>query len=236
MPIRKKLNEVVGKIPCIGDILTTEVNSRGLAGLALGSYMALVNAVPALAANVTLEAVSGEQTGTLDTKVSGTLPIKIGYFFRNRTSVNYETDNQVGSFSLLDLTYPLVKGFDFVAEGQFTNGMPFDPRLGVQYFKGFKSGITAYALVTRNFSENPNTELTTVLGYTRDIDGKLKLVGRWEEIINIGDENYNYDTSRLRLGIGNGQVTVGPALDIFGIGSGERPTYAPGVFVQVKLK
>src|SRR3989344_1879370 len=101
MAIRKKLNETVGKIPCIGDMLTTEVSAKGIAGFVIGSYMALVNAVPALAANVTVEGVSGEDTGTLDTKVSGTIPGNIGYFFRNRTSIDYEADNDVSAFSLL---------------------------------------------------------------------------------------------------------------------------------------
>lgn len=206
-----------------------------MAGIA-AAYLVVGALNPAKAANVTIEAVSGEDSGTLDTKISGNLPFKIGYFFRNRTSLNYEADNGVSAFSLLDITYPLGKGFDFVAEGQFATGASFDPRLGVQYFKGFKNGITAYALVTRNFNENPNTELTTVFGYTRDINGKLKLVGRIEEVVNIGDKIYNFDITRLRLGIGNGQVTIGPALDIFGIGSEQGPQYFPGGFITVKIK
>lgn len=204
--------------------------------MAIGAYMALVNAVPVLAANVTVEGISGEDSGTLDTKVSGTIPGNIGYFFRNRASVDYENDNQVDSFSSLDITYPLGRGFDAVAEGQFTNGLPFDPRLGVQYFKDFKNGLTAYALITRDFNENPNTELTTVLGYSKDINGQWKLVGRWEEIINIGDETNNYDTTRLRLGIGKSGVVIGPSLDISDIGSEQGPEYFPGGFIQVKIK
>ena len=141
-----------------------------IAGIA-AAYLAAASLSPAKAANITLEAVSGEQSGTLDTKINGTIPSNVGYFFRNRTSVDYKTDNNVSSFSLLDISYPLGKGFDLVAEGQLPDGMPFDPRLGVQYFRGFDNGLTFYALLTRDFNENPNTELTTVLGYTRDING-----------------------------------------------------------------
>lgn len=200
------------------------------------AYLAAASLNPAKAANATVEAVSGEKTGTLDTKVSGTMPGKIGYFLRNRTNIDYQADNNVSEFSLVDLTYPLGKGFDLVAEGQFSCGVPFDSRLGVQYFKNLGEGITFYGAVTRNLDENPNTELTTVLGYSKDINGKLKLMGRWEEIINVGDKTYNYDISRLRLGIGNDDIMIGPALDISGVGSGERPTYVPGAFIQIKLK
>ena len=206
-----------------------------IAGIAV-AYLAVASRSPVNAANITVEAVSGEDTGTLDTKVSGTISGNIGYFFRNRTSVDYESDNQVDSFSLLDITYPLGKGFDFVAEDQFTSGMPFDPRLGMQYFKDFKNGLSAYALITRNFNENPNTELTTILGYSKDLDGKWKLVGRWEELINIGDKNYNFDATRLRLGIGINDIVIGPSLDISDIGSEQGPEYFPGGFMTVKIK
>ena len=235
MSIRKKLNDTMGRIPYLGNVLTTEINKKSLVVLAFGGYMTISSA-PALAANVTVEAVSDKETVTLDTKVSGIMPCNIGYFFRNRTSIDYENNDQIGSFSLLDITYPLGKGFDIVAEGQFADGLPFDPRLGVQYFKGFDNGLTFYALVTRNFNENPNTEMTTILGYARDIIGKFRLAGRVEEVINIGDSSYNYDLTRLRLGLGNDQVTIGPSLDISNIGIGKEPQYSPGGFISVKIK
>lgn len=205
-----------------------------IAGIAAAS-IAAAGSCPAKAANVAVEAVSGENIGTLDTKVSGTLPGNVGYFCRNRTSVDYDADNNTSGFSLVDLTYPLGLGFDVVAENQFPDGASFDPRLGVQYFHDLDNGLTFYAMVTRDFNENPNTELTIVLGYIGDINGKLKLTGRWEQIENMGDKSYNYDLTRLRLGIGNDNITIGPALDISGVGSGARPTYAPGGFVQVKV-
>lgn len=199
-------------------------------------YVVASSLNPAKAENITGEVVSGNQVGTLDTKINGTIYGNVGYFFRNRTNINYENDNKTDSFSLLDITYPLRKGFDAVAEGQFQNGQPFDPRLGAQYFKNFNNGLSVYALITRNFNRNPNTEFTTVLGYTKNFDDKWKLVGRLEEIINIGDKNYNYDVTRLRLGIGKNEIIIGPSLDISGIESKEGPKYAPGGFITVKIK
>jgi len=49
MKLREKLNENAEKIPGIGRILTKEVGIKELGTLAIGVYMALVNAVPALA-------------------------------------------------------------------------------------------------------------------------------------------------------------------------------------------
>lgn len=239
MSLRKKLNETAEKIPYVGDVLAREIGIKEIGVAALGAYMVLVSAAPALAADASVELVSGVDADnythtTIDAKLSGELAKRTGIFLRNRTGI--DSESMVNSFTCIDLTYALGKGFDAVGETQFSAGAEIDPRLGVQYFHKFRNGITTYALVTRNFNDDPNTELTGVLGYSGILKGEWKLMGRWEEIINIGDETYNYDTTRLRLGINRGRFSFGPALDISGIGSGERPTYIPGGFVQVKLK
>lgn len=238
MSIRKKLNETVGKIPYVGKALTKEIGIKEIGAMAIGAYMALINAVPALAADATVEVVSGADADsnvstTIDTKLSGEIAKRANFFLRNRTSVG--DDRIVNSFTSIDLSYVLGHGFDVVGETQYTAGAELDPRLGLQYFRDLGRGITAYALLTRNFSENPNTELTTVLGYARNLKGEWKLAGRWEQVVNISDRGYNYDLTRLRLGIGRGRFTAGPAADISGVFSGERPAYVLGGFVSVKF-
>ena len=194
-------------------------------------------ASPSKAADVTVEAVATQDTATLDTKISGSLAPRFKYFCRNRTGVTYQNDagnNQVGSFTVVDLISVLGKGFDFLGEMQLPSGMEMDPRLGIQYFKKFKN-TSEYFLVTRDFKGNPNTEITNVIGLNLKLKGDWTLMGRWEEIVNLGDENYNFDLARLRLGAGYKKFAFGPAADISGIASGQKPNYQIGGFVQVKF-
>ncbi|PIN86837.1 hypothetical protein COV19_02425 [Candidatus Woesearchaeota archaeon CG10_big_fil_rev_8_21_14_0_10_44_13] len=206
--------------------------------MAIGVYIALINAIPAKAADATVEIVSGADANsnvstTIDTKLSGEIAKRANFFLRNRTTL--DDSRMVGSFTSVDLSYALGKGFDAVAETQYVPGSELDARLGIQYFREAGKNLTAYALITRNFSENPNTEFTGVLGYTKGIGGKWKLAGRMEEVVNMTDNSYNYDLTRMRLGIGRGKFTIGPAADISGIGSGKRPTYVLGGFASVKF-
>lgn len=238
MKIRKTINEKVGKLPYVGKALTSEIGMKEIGVTAIGAYMTLVSAMPALAADGSVEVISGVDgdnyaSTTIDAKLSGEIAARTNFFLRNRISIDHES--QTDSFTLIDLTYALGKGFDAVQETQFTAGAEMDPRLGIQYFRDIGRGFTAYALITRNFDENPNTELTTILGYEHDLKGNWKLMGKWEQIVNISDEVYNYDTARLRLGISKGKFTIGPAADISGIGSKEEPSYNVGGFVAVKF-
>ncbi|MFC1732040.1 hypothetical protein ACFL6I_17115 [candidate division KSB1 bacterium] len=242
MKLIETLNEKVGKIPYVGKALTKEISVKDAvvaAGVtAIAGYMALVNAVSTLAVDGSVEIVSGVDNEnyaltTIDAKLGGEIADRTNFFLRNRTTMDH--DNMVDSFTLIDLSYNLGKGLDAVGEMQFVPGAETDYRLGMQYFHKFKKGVTAYALLTRNFTEEPNTELTTVLGYSRDIKGEWKLVGRVEGIINMADTCYNYDLTRLRLGIGKGRFLIGPAADISGLGSGEEPAYTAGGFVAVKF-
>ena len=204
-----------------------------MAGIA---FLAIASLNQSKAASIKVEPVFAEKSMVLDTKSKGTLPYNIGYFMRNRTTLDYENNNNANEFLNVDLTYPLGRGADFVFENQFTAGKPYDPRLGVQYFKDFENGLTFYILVTRNWGALPNTEITPVIGYERSINPRLRFAGRLEECVNIGDKKYNFDLTRLRLGIGNKDFIMGPALDVSGIGSGKRPEYTPAVFLQFLLK
>ena len=47
MSIRKKLNDTMGRIPYLGNVLTTEINKKSLVVLAFGGYMTISSA-PAL--------------------------------------------------------------------------------------------------------------------------------------------------------------------------------------------
>jgi len=238
MTIRKKLNKTAEKMPYVGKVLTKDISIKDIGIVGIGAYMALLNINPALGANATAEVVSGADANsnvstTIDTKLSGEIAKRTNFFLRNRTSVR--DDRTVDSFTVIDLSYALGHGFDAVAETQYAPGAELDSRLGIQYFREIGKNFTAYALVTRNFNENPNTELTGVLGYSKDINGKWKFVGRIEEVVNIADANYNYDLTRLRLGAGRGKFTIGPATDISEVGSGKKSTYMIGGSIGVKF-
>lgn len=192
--------------------------------------------IPSPAMNIKVEPVFAQKGMVLDTKLGGKLPgslSNIGYFMRNRTFVDYE--NNVDAFSLVDLIFPLGKGFDFVFESQFTAGKPYDPRVGAQYAHDFGNGLNAYVLITRSWGPLPNMQITPVIGYERKINPKLRFAGRLEAPLTLGDrEGYLSDSARIRLGFGEKGWLVGPALDISGIWSGE-PEYTPELFFQLQL-
>lgn len=189
---------------------------------------------PVKGPTVTVEPVFRGQSTMLDTKLSGTLAKNIGYFMRNQTSVDYENDNNTSAFSFIDLTHKLGNGFNAAVEVQFPDGMPADPRAGIQYFKDFGNGANVFGSATRSFGPNPNTEIVVIPAYEREING-VRVGGRLEALCNFSDEDLNFALARLRAGVGKDNIMVGAALDVSGIGSG-NPTYTPGVFVQAKLK
>ncbi|MFC1732833.1 hypothetical protein ACFL6I_21230 [candidate division KSB1 bacterium] len=204
---------------------------------AIGTYMALVNAVPALAADASVEVMHGTntttqaQTATVDAKVMGSLGDRFGYFGRLIETVDMANENEVGTFALMDLSCRLGKGFDVVGETQFIPGMEPDLRAGIQYFKKFENGIAVYALATRNFTEMPNTELVGLVTFNHKLNENLGLTGSVESVVNIGDTAYNFDSTKVRAGINYKGLKIGPAANISGLGTDGEPEVTVGGFV-----
>ena len=217
-----------------------------LAAALMTTYLTGMALLPAQAANVEVEAMHGntyngqtENVTTLDTKVGSNIR-NLGYFFRNITTADhteYEdgADNNVNAFSLVDLTYPLGAGFDAVGEIQLPAGAPADPRAGLQFCKS-ADDVLVYALATRNFTADPNTELVGLFRYTPAIKDDLKIFGQVEAIVKIGDKDYNFDSTKVRLGIDKDGNRIGVAGQINGLGTGNEPEYGLGVFAGKEFK
>jgi len=206
--------------------------------IAIGAYMTLVNAVPALAANVNTEVMNAQnqttqvQTTTIDTKIGGEIG-DVGYFMRSRIGINHANEDNVDLFSMIDLSYPLGKGFNLMTEIQFTPGSPVDPRAGM-FWAGNAGPIALYAQLTRNWSANPNTEFFGTATFAPEGKG-LKPYLHTEAFFNFSDEEYRFDGQKVRLGGSYKGISFGPALNISGLAS-EEPSYDVGAFVKVKVK
>ncbi|PIN86905.1 hypothetical protein COV19_02765 [Candidatus Woesearchaeota archaeon CG10_big_fil_rev_8_21_14_0_10_44_13] len=238
MSIRKKLNETIRKMPYVGKALIREVGIKEIGTTAIGVYMTLVNPIPALGVGGSVEVISGvdaesNTSTTIDVKLGGGIAERVNFFFRNMTTIGH--DNMVDSFTLMDLVYVLGHGFDAVAETQYAPGEEIDPRLGMQYFKDIGKDMAVYALITRNFSENPNTEAILLLKYSPLINKKTRLLAQWEPLLNMGDKQYNFDLQKIRLGVEYKGVGFGAAADIAGAWNGE-PNYAVGGFILLRIK
>lgn len=204
--------------------------------LLAATFFAAAGIKAAKAADVSVEIMSTDKNAVLDTKVSGTICGKVGYFARNLTNVDYtsEPGSQVSSFSLADMIYPLGKGFDIVAELQLPSGAQADPRLGVQYIKEIGKGGSAYFLATRNFSEEPNTETLLILDYSRTLDDNWSLRTGLEHVLNISDKGYNFDWQKFRLGLENKGFGFGAAVESSSLYSG-NPEIRLGGFISKKF-
>jgi hypothetical protein len=179
-----------------------------------------------------IEVMSTEKGATIDAKVAGSIVGDLGLFMRNRLSVDYQNDNAVGSFTVIDATYPIGAGFDIVTEGQLAPGAPLDTRIGVQCFRAL-GDATVYALATRSL-QNPNTEIVVKGKYTPTITGDFKGLLQWESLLNMGDDATNFAIQRVRAGADYKGTEAGLAVDAFRPGDAETE-YSIGGFVSTSF-
>ena len=191
----------------------------------LGTAAAII-ILTAYAANAgSIELMATGESSTSDIKANGTIPGGIGFFTRNRQTLDYDSET-VNPFSVIDVSYPLPlgDGFDALVEGQFTAGDSPDKRFGIQYFKKFgeegKTG-SAYALVSKRFAMDPNTEIVVKGTYTPTLIGDLTLLTQWESALNLNGSDRNYAVQRVRAGLGYKGLSGGIGVDVSTSAEGE---------------
>ncbi len=158
-----------------------------------------------LARNVgaqSIEAMASRNYTTLDLKLGGNAG-KIELF--DRTRITAKNEHEVGYFSLLDITYPLGKGFGLMEETQFS-GM-VDPRLGASY--DTKIGpASVFGQVTRSMDRNDYE----FVGKASLADAGYRMTA--ETTQNFG-KRLNFQVYRMRLEKDLAGFWIGPALDIY---------------------
>jgi len=227
MTIRKKIHEAAEKVPYIGDILTTEISTKGLLSLGLASYLSLV---PASVEGVDMshELMFGKDIKVSDFKASGGLGSKMGYFFRSTSTVGEE--GPADTLSLVDLSYSLGGGLDLVLETQFPSFADTHSRLGFQYF-GEHKDLATYVLATQTLGKGPETALLLDLEYAMPIGDKRLSIGL-ESLTEFTGSSCDFDEHKYRVGISKDGTTFGIGRIVQGEFSEEKPTYETVLFVE----
>jgi hypothetical protein len=225
MKLRERINEYTGKIPLIGEALTTEINGKNLVRAALAA--GLVLSPNHVLAGDSVEVMVGNKSTTIDVKLDGELAPRTGFFVRNRTNID---DGSVTSFAAADIFVNITGGLDAILHTQYASSIGVVPRLGLQYFA--KSGdVSAYLLGTAGMSENPDGEVFAVFAYNPKITDDLSLVSQAEFITNFA-EQHNFSIQRLRLGVETSGYSVGAATDLMEAGPEGNFGYNVGGFVK----
>jgi len=178
------------------------------------------------------ELMVGNTNNTLDLKLSSELTSKIILFSRNRISLDHE--NQVTYFGLIDLSHNIVGGLDALIELQASApGKGILPRFGIQYFQRIND-FSLYGMTSVSLQENPDAEISIVLGYNPQLKDEVALTFNVENFTNFGEEGHNYSLQRLRAGLKIKRFSFGPALDLNE--SADKITYNVGGFLKIDLE
>lgn len=148
-----------------------------------------------------------DRTNTLDTKVGGDLGKRFGFVGRNRLTI---TQNDVNSFSFVDINYPIKFGVRGVMETQAVEGTGLKYMPGIDYFKDFGVG-SFYTIAMRSLNTQDN-EVITLTQWNPRV-GNVDLVTQLETSTNFG-RNYNFQVVRSRIGVVYKGHKVGVGLDV----------------------
>ncbi|MFA6460758.1 MAG: hypothetical protein WCV90_00695 [Candidatus Woesearchaeota archaeon] len=185
---------------------------KSIKTLICAGLLALGVATSAKAAEGSLEVMCGDQTCAADLKVSGSVAPGLGIFARQTTGIDYK--NQVSPFGLVDLTYNVVDGVDVVAEGQYSPGMGFMPRAGVQYFGQF-GDFSVYALATTSLKEPMYGEVVANLRYQPALTERLDGVVNVEDVTDFSKKGHDFSAQKVRVGVAlDKKVEAGAAVNM----------------------
>lgn len=206
------VNSVVRRLYHIQSGTLRGIKMKTIRTLICAGLMALGMAAPAKAAEGSLEVMCGDQTCATDLKASGTIVPGMGIFARQTTGVDYK--NQVSPFGLVDLTYNVVDGLDVVAEAQYSPGMGFMPRAGVQYFHSF-GDFSVYALATTSLKEPMYGEVVANLRYQPELTERLDGVVNVEALTDFSKKGHDFSAQKVRVGIAlDKKVEAGAAVNM----------------------
>jgi len=158
-----------------------------------------------------LELMAGNETATLDTKLSVPLNEKFKVSTRTRVTSGYERD--VHLFGLLKLDYNIVDGLDIVGGVMGTSVDGFDPQIGTQYLEKFGDfGVYQIGLVS--IEQEPEMMSLTNLSYTPKLNEDFGFVANFENVTFFGFDGHHFSTQRLRLGGSYQRLRAGFAFDL----------------------
>ncbi len=218
MGLRTKLNDYVGKIPIVGEALTTEINGKMLGAAALGLTLALTpmpsNAeTPAKAptAHGRVEVMAGHENTTIDTKLKVPIAGDLSFFTRQRPTVDYEKN--VGYFGLFELDYSPVKGLTLIVDTWL--GREPSAHAGLMYTGKFGDFSLVGIAKTSIQAKDPLFFAKLVLSYDLPITPELDLSMEAENtaLVPYG-ETCVTNSHQFRLGLGFDRFEAGAALDL----------------------
>jgi len=240
--VRKRLNDVVRRIPHVGNVLTSEISAKRFAATtAIAAHLVLGNISPSRAATGFVETMVGNEATTLDTKIVGTLSQRIGFVARNRLSIE---NRGVNPFAFIDLSYNIKGGLGAVLETQVTPGIGIDPRPGAQFLKRYErrnNKWIVFALLSRSVKEQPNSKLPnsefdTLIQYNRALNKKLEIMMQLETATNwCRWDALNFSAERIRLGIHRDAWIVGVGGDFTHLGNSSQVKQNWGGFVSMNF-
>ena len=204
--MRKQFNDLMKKIPYVGDALTTEIKSKhlitaGMAALGIGS------AVPAQAGG-SIDTLVGSKSTVLDVKSYGDVIGDLDFFARFTDNLSYK--GGMGTFGLANLSYPLVGSLLGVLETQFIPGYGTVPRAGVKNFSS-NGSWSLFGLATVSVEDELTVEGLVEVGYSgKHITGNIEYIADF-----MKDGKPLFSILRARVGYNvNVDLVVGAGVDI----------------------
>jgi hypothetical protein len=183
------------------------------------------------AANGAVELMSGNQSSTLEAKLSVPLTEKSFLFIRNRNNSDYQ--KKASHFTLADLGYGLGEGIDAFGETQFNEGL-VNYRAGLQYFK--KSGDFSIVIApTMSLDKKKDVTTQIILKYNPEMGKNLKLLTQLEILSSFWGGDHLSSIERARLGLEKKGYSLGVALDTNQIGNSQKTYSNFGGFLGVKF-
>ncbi|MBS3152366.1 hypothetical protein J4230_03065 [Candidatus Woesearchaeota archaeon] len=207
------------------------MKSRYLIATVLASGLAVFNANKANAVEGSAELILGNNSSTLDIKLSEDFTKIFGFFGRNIAKVDHK--NQVSNFTIVDITMKGYKGLASVAEFQYDQDIGLVPRLGAEYY--FERGnFNLFLLATAGIKEG-DIQIVTNLQYTPRIVDKKQIFGNLEAVTGLSKNGHDYSIQKIRLGLKMDSNILGIGLELNEDGNEGEISYNLGPFYLRKF-
>ncbi len=190
---------------------------------------AQINPVTLTAASI--ELLAGNETATLDTKLTVPLPYGFKVFNRNRITTPYD-EKTIGTTHVLNLAYTLFDNLNVITETDIGTTTPIQQRIGLEYKLPFPEGSL---YTTAHVAMRAKTDVfwLTNISYNPAIYESLQLVTNVENVTTINATGHMASSQRIRLGLGIGPAQFGGACDLTEKGNEGKFSYNCGGFVKI---
>ncbi|MBW2999827.1 hypothetical protein KY339_04080 [Candidatus Woesearchaeota archaeon] len=205
---------------------------KTLMAAVMGMYMAIAPAKAEPQTKGSAELMAGQETATLDTKLSVPVAPRTSVFSRNRITSDYE--GNIGSFHLFKLDFKVIDGLGLCGGLMGTSAGGLKPNIGPQYFGKF-GNFSAYGTVLVSAEEKPVATTLVNFGYYTELSDAIGLVFGLENVTAVNGKGHIFSTQRGRVGIGFGNLQFGLAGDIVEAGNKGKFSYNVGAYGKAKF-